>query len=203
MKAIAPETFRTIRRIANFLIVLGLLLVFSKSAFAQEAEVVASPVDTVWVLISAALVFFMQPGFGILGAGLVRSKNVVNIMAENFMDTTMSTLAFVIAGFGILAVGIWATDGLGLLSGGGFEQLDIQALGLRLLACTLWTLPMVLIMFKLIDKTIGLRVSLEVEDEGIDLAYHGVGSYPEFASNGVDFGSATDIVMKLYSTGTD
>lgn len=203
MKAIAPETFRTIRRIANFLIVLGLLLVFSKSAFAQEAEVVASPVDTVWVLISAALVFFMQSGFGILGAGLVRSKNVVNIMAENFMDTTMSTLAFVIAGFAILAVGIWPTDGLGLLSGGGFEQLGIQALGLRLLACTLWTLPMALIMFKLIDKTIGLRVSLEVEDEGIDLAYHGVGSYPEFASNGVDFGSATDIVLKLYSAGTD
>jgi Amt family ammonium transporter len=35
-------------------------------------------------------------------------------------------------------------------------------------------------MFYLIDKTIGLRVSPEVEVAGIDLAYHGIGSYPEF-----------------------
>jgi Amt family ammonium transporter len=103
--------------------------------------------------------------------------------------------------FGILAVGIWATDGRGLLSGGGLEQLGIQAIGL--LACTLWVLPMSFLMFKLIDKTVGLRVSPEVEEEGIDLAYHGVGSYPEFASNGADFGSAADVMMQPYSAGTD
>lgn len=461
LRGMKPGTFRMVRRVANFVVVFGLLLIFSKSALAQEAEVVTSPVDTVWVLICAALVFFMQAGFGFLEAGLVRSKNVVNIMAENFMDTTMSTIAFVIAGFalmfgsgnnffgtewfflnglpevhpglsipglaffffqfafcaaagtiasglmaertdfkadlaysffvaliiypifgkwvwgggwlaqmgyldfagssvvhlvgayvglagtiimgkrrdkvfgqnirghniplaalgtfilwlgwfgfnggstlaadpapisliivttdfaattgaivamflgyfyskkwdvsmafngalgglvaitagaafvtpmsalvigaiagaiayygilfmekvkiddpvgafpvhgmngifGILAVGIWATDGRGLLSGGGFEQLGIQALGL--LACTLWVLPMSFVMFKVIEKTIGLRVSPEVEEEGIDLAYHGVGSYPEFASNGADFGSATGVVMQPYSAGTD
>ena len=102
MRAIKPGTIRAIRKGANFVVVFGLMLAFSKSALAQEAEAVASPVDTVWVLICAALVFFMQAGFGFLEAGLVRSKNVVNIMAENFMDTTMSTLAFVIAGFGLM-----------------------------------------------------------------------------------------------------
>jgi Amt family ammonium transporter len=80
--------------------------------------------------------------------------------------------------FGVLAVGIWGVDGLGLLHGGGLTQLGIQALGL--VACTVWTLPLAFLMFYLIDKTIGLRVSPEVEVAGIDLAYHGIGSYPEF-----------------------
>jgi Amt family ammonium transporter len=436
------QHIRQIRRLANFAVVLGLMLVFSRTAFAQEGEAAVSAVDTVWVLFAAALVFFMQAGFGFLEAGLVRSKNVVNIMAENFMDTTMSTLAFVIAGFGlmfgtgnaffgteyfflqglpeiwpglsipslaffffqfafcaaagtiasglmaertdfradmiysflvaliiypvfghwvwgggwlaqlgfvdfagssvvhyvgalvglagtivmgkrrdkvfgenirghniplaalgtfilwlgwfgfnggsqlsadpvpisliivttdfaattgavvamalayayskkwdvsmafngalgglvaitagtafvtplaalvigaiagaiayygillmerlkiddpvgafpvhgmngifgILAVAIWGQNGLGLLSGGGFEQLGIQALGL--LAATLWVLPLSFLMFTVISRTIGLRVSAEVEDEGIDLAYHGVPCYPDFVHHG-------------------
>ena len=80
--------------------------------------------------------------------------------------------------FGVLAVGIWGVDGLGLLHGGGFAQLGVQAVGV--LACTLWTLPLAFLMFFIIDKVIGLRVSAEVEDNGIDMAYHGIGSYPEF-----------------------
>jgi Amt family ammonium transporter len=80
--------------------------------------------------------------------------------------------------FGVLAVGIWGVDGVGLLHGGGFTQLGIQVIGL--LACTAWTLPLSFGMFYVIDKTIGLRVSTEVEIAGIDLAYHGIGSYPEF-----------------------
>ncbi len=93
---------RTIRRIFNVTAVLALLIAFNKSAFAQESEPVVSAVDTVWVLIAAFLVFFMQAGFGFLEAGFVRSKNVVNIMAENLMDTTMTTIGFIIAGFGIM-----------------------------------------------------------------------------------------------------
>jgi Amt family ammonium transporter len=80
--------------------------------------------------------------------------------------------------FGVLAVGIWGVDGIGLLHGGGFTQLGVQALGI--LACTVWTLPLAFLMFYVIDKTIGLRVSPEVEASGIDLFYHGVESYPEF-----------------------
>jgi Amt family ammonium transporter len=86
--------------------------------------------------------------------------------------------------FGVLAIGIWGVDGLGLLHGGGFAQLGIQALGL--VAATVWTLPLAFLMFYLIDKTIGLRVPEEVEIAGIDLEYHGIGSYPEFIENGED-----------------
>ncbi|MCB8921809.1 MAG: ammonium transporter [Ardenticatenaceae bacterium] len=83
--------------------------------------------------------------------------------------------------FGTLAIGIWATDGVGLLHGGGLTQLGIQAIGL--VACTLWTLPLAFVMFFVIDKVIGLRVKPEVEDAGIDESYHGIGSYPEFINN--------------------
>lgn len=96
------KNFRTVKRIINVTAVLVLLFTISKhTVFAQEEELV-SAIDTVWVLVAAFLVFFMQAGFGFLEAGFVRSKNVVNIMAENFMDTTMTTMGFIIAGFGIM-----------------------------------------------------------------------------------------------------
>jgi len=82
--------------------VLLVTLTGSVSAQGVEEEPVFSAVDTIWVLISAFLVFFMQAGFGFLEAGFVRSKNVVNIMAENLMDTTSTTIGFIIAGFGIM-----------------------------------------------------------------------------------------------------
>jgi Amt family ammonium transporter len=93
--------FRNIRRFLNIALVIG-LLAFTRTAFAQDGEEVVSAVDTVWVLVAAFLVFFMQAGFGFLEAGFVRSKNVVNIMAENLMDTTMTTIGFILAGFGIM-----------------------------------------------------------------------------------------------------
>jgi Amt family ammonium transporter len=80
--------------------------------------------------------------------------------------------------FGILAVGIWAGDGVGLLSGGGFRQLGIQLTGV--VACIAWALPISLLLFQVLKRTIGLRVSAEVEEEGLDLAQHGLHSHPEF-----------------------
>ncbi|MBE2198995.1 MAG: ammonium transporter [Anaerolinea sp.] len=441
------RNMRIIRRLVNALLAMILVLGFAKTAFAQESETAVSAIDTVWVLIAAFLVFFMQAGFGFLEAGFVRSKNVVNIMAENLMDTTMTTMGFIFLGFGlmfgssngffgtewfflrglpdvypgltiptlaffffqfafcaaastiasglmaertdfradlaysfftglliypifghwvwgggwlaelgykdfagssvvhlvgayvglagtillgkrkdkkfghtirghnislaalgtfilwlgwfgfnpgsqlnadpvaishivvttdfaattgamvamflayaltrkwdvsmafngalgglvaitaacafvtpagalvigaiagaisyfgvdlmeklkiddpvgafpvhglngifgVLAVGIWATDGVGLLHGGGFAQLGLQLLGL--LVCTAWTLPLAFGMFYAIDKVIGLRVPAAVEAAGIDLAYHGIGSYPEFISYGLETGA--------------
>ncbi len=81
--------------------------------------------------------------------------------------------------FGILAVGIWAVNGKGLLHGGGFTQLGIQAIGI--LACVAFVFPVAFLLFQAIQHTIGLRVDPEVEVTGIDLQYHGIESYPEFA----------------------
>jgi Amt family ammonium transporter len=84
----------------------GLLMLVTGIASAQgDVEStfdVAMSINTVWVLIAGFLVFFMQAGFGFLEAGFVRSKNVVNIMGENFLDTTMTTMGFWAAGFGIM-----------------------------------------------------------------------------------------------------
>jgi len=96
------KNIRNIRRFLNIGVILGLFLFSTGTVFAQEADAVVSPVDTVWVLFAAFLVFFMQAGFGFLEAGFVRSKNVVNIMAENLMDTTMTTVGFIILGFGLM-----------------------------------------------------------------------------------------------------
>lgn len=81
--------------------------------------------------------------------------------------------------FGCLAVGIWGVDGLGLISGGGFAQLGIQAIGVA--ACIVYAFPVAYLMFLGIKATIGLRVPDEVEATGIDLQFHGIESYPEFA----------------------
>ena len=90
------------RRLVNIVLVFGLLVLFTQTAAAQGDQPEVSAIDTVWVLVCAFLVFFMQAGFGFLEAGFVRSKHVVNIMAENFMDTTMSTIGFVFVGFGLM-----------------------------------------------------------------------------------------------------
>ncbi len=42
-------------------------------------------VDTVWVLVTAILVFFMNAGFALVESGLCRAKNAVNILAKNFI----------------------------------------------------------------------------------------------------------------------
>ena len=99
---IRTNNIRNIRRFLNIAVILGLFLFSTGTVFAQEAKPAVSAVDTVWVLIAAFLVFFMQAGFGFLEAGFVRSKNVVNIMAENLMDTTMTTVGFIILGFGLM-----------------------------------------------------------------------------------------------------
>jgi ammonium transporter, Amt family len=73
--------------------------------------------------------------------------------------------------FGTLCVGLFATDG-GLFYGGGFEKLGIQALGLVCVAA--WVLVTMFIVFKVIDKFVGLRVPEQIEIDGLDFAEHGL-----------------------------
>jgi Amt family ammonium transporter len=58
--------------------------------------------DTVWVLFTAFLVFFMNLGFAMVESGLCRSKNAVNILAKNFIVFGISSLAFYILGWGLM-----------------------------------------------------------------------------------------------------
>jgi len=61
-----------------------------------------SSVDTMWVLIAAALVFFMQAGFAMLETGFTRAKNAANIIMKNLMDFSIGSIAFWVIGFGLM-----------------------------------------------------------------------------------------------------
>ncbi len=60
------------------------------------------PLDTVWVLIAAFLVFFMQAGFGMVEAGFIRSKNACNILTKNFMDYCTASIMFFLVGYAFM-----------------------------------------------------------------------------------------------------
>ena len=61
-----------------------------------------SSVNTIWVLLGAALVFFMQAGFAMVETGFTRAKNAGNIIMKNLMDFCIGTPTFWIIGFGIM-----------------------------------------------------------------------------------------------------
>ncbi|MBE0416667.1 MAG: ammonium transporter [Coriobacteriia bacterium] len=76
--------------------------------------------DTVWVLVSGMLVFFMNLGFGLVESGFTRAKNTVNIISKNFIVFAVSTVAFLLVGWGIMfgdGNGVVGTQGLFLLGG--------------------------------------------------------------------------------------
>ena len=59
-------------------------------------------IDTLWVLVAAFLVFFMQAGFGMVEAGFIRAKNTCNILTKNFLDFCMASLGFFVFGYAIM-----------------------------------------------------------------------------------------------------
>lgn len=77
-------------------------------------------IDTLWVLLAAMLVFFMNLGFAAVEAGFARSKNCVNILSKNFIVFAVSSLGFLFLGWGIMFGGdnpIIGTKGLFILTG--------------------------------------------------------------------------------------
>ncbi len=86
--------------------------------------------------------------------------------------------------WGTIAVGLFSTGadgvGKGLFYGGGVSQLGVQVLGI--IAIDAYVLVVMFITFKIIDKTIGLRVPAQVEIDGLDIHEHGLASaYSGFA----------------------
>src|SRR5581483_10737130 len=76
--------------------------------------------DTIWVMMTAFLVFFMNLGFGCVEAGFCRAKNCVNILSKNFIVFAVSTLGFWLLGWGLMfgdgndwigLNGLWMIDG--------------------------------------------------------------------------------------------
>ncbi|NLJ49434.1 MAG: ammonium transporter [Candidatus Atribacteria bacterium] len=58
--------------------------------------------DTIWVIVASILVFFMNLGFAMVESGFNRSKNTVNILSKNFIVFAVSTLGFLMLGWGLM-----------------------------------------------------------------------------------------------------
>ncbi len=100
----------------TFVLALATLLFGAEPALAQAAvatpemldKLVASSsdlrvgIDTVWVLVTAMLVFFMNAGFALVESGLCRAKNATNILAKNFIVFAASTVSFWVVGWGLM-----------------------------------------------------------------------------------------------------
>jgi Amt family ammonium transporter len=91
--------------------------------------------------------------------------------------------------------GAWGTLAAGIfnMSGTSASMIGVQLLGMA--ACFVWTFPLAFLLFKVIDKTIGLRVSPEEEMEGLDLAEHGGMAYPDFGVSNTSGGAAPGAVI--------
>src|SRR6187455_303471 len=108
-------------RVRLWAVALVLMAVFPTIIWAQDAAPAAAPdlaaqvaelqtklgntkvaMDTVWVLITAFLVFWMNAGFALVESGMCRVKNAVNILSKNFIVFALSSLAFYLLGWGLM-----------------------------------------------------------------------------------------------------
>ena len=127
--------------------------------------------------------------------GLV--SGILIVVAVEFVDIKLKiddpVGAFSVHGvngmWGGLAVGLFATgngqNGItGLSYGGGFAQLGKQALGIVTIVA--WTVVCMIIVFTIIKKTVGLRVTKDEEMKGLDICEHGlISAYADFMPIGV------------------
>ncbi|MDM5333022.1 ammonium transporter [Ureibacillus composti] len=84
--------------------------------------------NTVWIVLAAAMVLFMEGGFSLLESGLVRTKNAVNVTMKIFVDLTVGILTFWLIGFGIM----YGEDAFGLIGTSFFGSPEKISLSIEL-----------------------------------------------------------------------
>lgn len=95
------------------------MVTLASSLIDQATTAANDTVFSVWFLIGAALVFFMQAGFAMVETGFTRAKNAGNIIMKNLMDFCIGTVMFIVIGFGLLL----GEDLLGFIGKPGFDLL--------------------------------------------------------------------------------
>ncbi|MCL4868668.1 MAG: ammonium transporter [Anaerolineae bacterium] len=90
-------------------LVLWAMLAFRGRVLAQGDPVtteltdgIITQIDTIWLFIGAALVFFMQAGFAMVESGFSRAKNAANLMLKNVIDFSAGSLLYFAIGFGLM-----------------------------------------------------------------------------------------------------
>jgi Amt family ammonium transporter len=126
----------------------------------------------------------MSPEGGVL-AGLI--GGIIVVFSIEFIEKKLkiddaigaASVHGVAGAWGTLVVGLWGIDGetgIGLFNGGGASQFGVQAIGV--LAYGVWAVALSFIVLGILKATMGLRVSEEVEIEGLDISEHGSIAYP-------------------------
>lgn len=120
------ETASTVRLALSMAILTLFLLFMTLPSWGQEAAAVPAidntkvAMDTMWTLLTAFLVFFMNLGFAMVESGFCRAKNTTNILAKNYIVFAVSSVAFLLIGFGLMfgdgnsfigTSGIWFAGG--------------------------------------------------------------------------------------------
>lgn len=89
--------------IITFILLTAISMGYSNDTTSSSAiDFLSVALDTVWVLLAAFLVFFMNLGFAMVESGLCRAKNAVNILSKNFIVFAISTISFWVIGFGLM-----------------------------------------------------------------------------------------------------
>jgi ammonium transporter, Amt family len=118
------DPFASLRRRTTLLTALVLVLavpgVLAAQTAAPEIDNTKVALDTIWTMVAAFLVFFMNLGFAMVESGLCRAKNVVNILAKNYIVFAVSSIAFLLTGFGLMfgdGNGFIGTSGIWFVGG--------------------------------------------------------------------------------------
>lgn len=118
-------------KVISWFLLLSLILAGPSTAFAGDnGAVPVNALNTLWVLIAAFLVFLMQAGFGMVESGLIRSKNVSNILMKNTLDFCMASVGYFIFGYAIMYGGrdaLFGTKGWFLTDAQGPPGLPVYA----------------------------------------------------------------------------
>ena len=107
---------RSFKKILKFLPVLAMTAVPFAWAGEETPASNAVAINTMWTLLAAFLVFFMQAGFAMVETGFTRAKNACNIMMKNLMDFAVGSIAYWAVGFAIM----FGTSAFGLFGKTGF-----------------------------------------------------------------------------------
>ncbi len=121
---------------------------------------------------------------GALFAGLI--GGIIVVFSIEFIEKKLkiddaigaASVHGVAGAWGTLVIGLWGIDGdtgIGLFNGGGFTQLGAQAIGV--VAYAVWSVVLSFIVLKILKSTMGLRVTKEEEEVGLDLSEHGEIAY--------------------------
>jgi Amt family ammonium transporter len=145
------------------------------------AGLVAITAGCAYVSVSSSLIIGLIAGTIVVFAVLFFDK----LRLDDPVGATSVHLANGV--FGTICVGLFAKEGVtslstsnGLFFGGGASLLGVQLLGVVVVAAFIF--PVSIIVWLLIKKTVGLRVTLEEEITGLDIGEHGNTAYPDFQS---------------------